>query len=295
MMESIEWIPPGMNNPPQAMVITDLDGTLLNDERKCASYDHMTLMTLEKLNISRIIATGRHLFSFSKVIEASFPIDYVIFSSGAGIWHFKEKKIIRKICLEKEEVEKAAKILISLNLDFFVHNPIPDNHHCTYYRLTNNNSDFSRRISVYRDFAFAGDNNNMTFNQACQLLTILPPDDKKKEDVVYKKVQEYLPDFTVIRTTSPLDGISLWIEVFPENVSKGKTSLWLSKSMGIIREKVCAVGNDYNDKDLLSWAGTSFVVGNAPDELKTQFSVVSSHNECGFSEAVTQWLSLLYK
>jgi hydroxymethylpyrimidine pyrophosphatase-like HAD family hydrolase len=130
-MESIEWITPVFNNPPKAMIITDLDGTLLNWEKKCTSYDHMTLMTLEKLNIIRVIATGRHLYSFSRVIEAPFPIDYVIFSSGAGIWHFGEKKIIRKIWLESDEVEKAVETFVSLNLDFFIHNPIPDNHYFT--------------------------------------------------------------------------------------------------------------------------------------------------------------------
>jgi hydroxymethylpyrimidine pyrophosphatase-like HAD family hydrolase len=57
------------------------------------------------------------------------------------------------------------------------------------------------------------------------------------------------------------------------------------------RGNVLAIGNDYNDMDLLSWAKTSFVVSNAPAELKNLFPSVASHNECGFTHAVEKWLS----
>jgi len=50
-----------------------------------------------------------------------------------------------------------------------------------------------------------------------------------------------------------------------------------------------AVGNDYNDLDLLRWAAKSFVVNNAPGELLARFPAVRSGDESDFSEAVALW------
>ncbi|MBN1699155.1 MAG: HAD family phosphatase [Spirochaetales bacterium] len=290
-METINRLPPYPADAPLAMIITDLDGTLLNKERKCAPDDYETLTVLEKRGIIRVIATGRNFYSLCKVIKPPFPVDYVIFSSGAGVWHLGDNAIIRKISFDKDEVEKAASTFTSLNLDFFIHHPIPENHFFTYYGMTNDNPDFNRRISNYREFAEAGDPGNIASCRAAQLLAIIPTPDNETCRRIYMNVKARLPDFTVIRTTSPLDGASCWIEVFPGHVSKGKTAQWLCLKTGIKRENVCALGNDYNDTDLLAWAGRSFVVGNAADELKRQFPQVLSHNECGFSDAVSKWLS----
>ena len=69
------------------------------------------------------------------------------------------------------------------------------------------------------------------------------------------QVASLLPDLTVIRTTSPLDHRSTWIEVFPREVSKSQAAAWLAARHGIRRGDVCAVGNDYNDRDLLEPRG----------------------------------------
>jgi hydroxymethylpyrimidine pyrophosphatase-like HAD family hydrolase len=47
-----------------------------------------------------------------------------------------------------------------------------------------------------------------------------------------------------------------------------------------------AVGNDYNDLELLDWAEHAFVVGNAPAELRARYATVASNDDAGFSEAV---------
>jgi hydroxymethylpyrimidine pyrophosphatase-like HAD family hydrolase len=51
------------------------------------------------------------------------------------------------------------------------------------------------------------------------------------------------------------------------------------------------VGNDYNDLDLLEWAGSSFVVANAPPDLTDRFPTVASNDDCGVAEAITRWLA----
>ena len=48
-----------------------------------------------------------------------------------------------------------------------------------------------------------------------------------------------------------------------------------------------AVGNDYNDLDLLNWAGQAFAVLNAPLQIRKRFRTVPANNDCGLTRAVT--------
>ncbi len=82
----------------------------------------------------------------------------------------------------------------------------------------------------------------------------------------------------------------MWIEIFPENVSKGQTTAWLAEMYGLGPDNSLAVGNDFNDEDLLEWTRNAFVVANAPQELRQKFREVPSNDECGITEAVQRWL-----
>jgi hypothetical protein len=104
-------------------------------------------------------------------------------------------------------------------------------------------------------------------------------------------VRQKLKGLTVIQTTSPIDGRSTWIELFPAGVSKGLTAAWLAGELGIPRTCTLSVGNDFNDVDLLEWAQTRFVTANAPPELKQRFPAVASNNHGGVTEAIELWLT----
>ena len=50
--------------------------------------------------------------------------------------------------------------------------------------------------------------------------------------------------------------------------------------------RTAAVGNDYNDTDMLGWSRNAFVVRNAAPELRRRYRVVSSNDAGGFSDAM---------
>ncbi len=189
--------------------------------------------------------------------------------------------------MDRESVKRAAQLLLEMNIEFMIHNPIPDNHTFTYYGTGENNPDFLRRLELYRKFATRGSHSRHNFQDACQVVAIEPADG---ENSTYRILQKKLPFLKVIRTTSPIDGHSTWIELFPRTVSKARAAEWLRSRFDVNKETVCSIGNDYNDLDLLNWAATSFLVENAPDDLKTQFQIVRSSIEDGFSDAVERWL-----
>jgi Cof subfamily protein (haloacid dehalogenase superfamily) len=272
---------------PRRMVVTDLDGTLLRSNREVSDTDLNTLQTLGKDNILRVMATGRNLYSAKKVLADEFPFDYLIFSSGAGIVDWRTKRIIKKHALTAGDVRAAVKVLRKTEDDFMIHDPIPNNHYFIYYNSGKNNPDFLRRFEIYKEFAKEEDLNSCRFQAACQIIAIEPSGRKVSNFKFYSRA---LNSLKIIRTTSPIDGKSTWIEIFPKEVSKARASEWIGAKHDIFPKDVLAVGNDFNDLDLLNWAETGILVANAPDELKEKFPIVGSNNDDGFSEAVKRWV-----
>ncbi|PKQ62791.1 hypothetical protein BZG02_11365 [Labilibaculum filiforme] len=267
------------------IVVTDLDGTLLPSQGSISKINYDTLVNLTDKNIVRVIATGRSLYSAMAVLAEDFPIDYLIFSSGAGIVQWNTKELIYSQHIKAEEVLELSKILIDHKIDFMIHDPIPLNHQFWYYQSGNKNLDFDRRLTLYKQFATPVGKLEDTRRDACQLLAILP-----NKVAWFEELKAKFTDIKIIRATSPLDHESIWMEIFPIHISKGLGCQWLCNKLGISNTESFAIGNDYNDIDLLEWATHSFVVANAPKELQTKYQVTDSVSEDGFAKAVKQIL-----
>ncbi len=267
------------------MVVTDLDGTLLDTERRISATDEATLRWLGEQRVCRVAATGRSLYSAQKVLSDRSPIDYLIFSCGAGIVNWQTKELLLAISLSPDDVSCIAHFLHQRQIDFQILDPVPESHRFVYYQENHSHPDFQRRLEHYREFARPITFPPAKFAPACEVLSIINPD-----LAIYTMIERELSDYKVIRATSPLDGQSLWIEIFARQVSKGNAAAWLCSSLGCRPEAVMAIGNDYNDLDLLHWTAHSFVVANAPEDLKSKFKTTRSHNENGFTEAVQTML-----
>lgn len=269
------------------IIITDLDGTLLNNNREVSLSDMKSLYWLGENKIVRVIATGRSFFSARKVIKDNFPIDYLIFSSGAGIYYWKTKKLIYSQFIPDYEVKQISEILIDHDVDFMIHEIIPENHKFVYHRTKTHNPDFERRIKVYKDFAVELDPETEKYTHACQIIVVLPNDVN-----LFDEIKQKFSDIKIIRTTSPLDGNSIWMEIFPETVSKGHGIDWLCKKLKIAQENTISLGNDYNDIDMLEYTTEKFIVNNAPDDLKKRFPICKSNQESGFTDVASQFFDI---
>ena len=113
----------------KGMVVTDLDGTLFQKDHRISERNYQTLLDLGNRGIVRVIATGRHLVSARKVLSLDFPIDFLLFSSGAGILAWPEQRLLFSASMNREEVSLAFDALSRRSLDFMVHRPVPENHH----------------------------------------------------------------------------------------------------------------------------------------------------------------------
>ncbi len=269
------------------MVVTDLDGTLLRDDKTIDLTDRMTFENLGKKSIVRVAATGRSLFSISRVVPKDFPFDYVVFSTGSGIIDFKNKKILTSNGLSINQTKKVIKLFKQEKLDFTVHFPIPENHKFYYHQENHNNYGFAHYREFYKDYCMPLDFSAPIFDNACQLLSIFDNDVDR-----FNSIKVKLSGYKVIRTTSPIDCTMIWMEVFPPNVSKGDTVHWLCRKLKITNDEILAIGNDFNDIDILDFAGHARLVENGHPELKNRYSVVPSNNLNGVTRAVKSLIDI---
>lgn len=259
------------------MIATDLDGTLLGSGGQPSQRNLDALRRLGERRAVRVIATGRSAFSARRVVAPEAPIDYLVVSSGAGIIDWRTGEYLRTVDLVPEQTATAATALTALGLDFMVHDTIPDNHRFVYRRAVGQ-PDFERRIALYVDHCTEGD--GPWTRAACQLLAV-----HDGPTSMVGPVRRRLPEFSVVRATSPLDRTSEWIEVFDPAVSKSQACAWIADRHALSPADALAVGNDTNDLDLLRWAGQARVVANAHEALLDEFDAVAGVDAHGFAEA----------
>jgi Cof subfamily protein (haloacid dehalogenase superfamily) len=59
------------------------------------------------------------------------------------------------------------------------------------------------------------------------------------------------------------------LDLLPRGVSKGRALEQLAGYLGVDRAETMAIGDNWNDVDMLKWAGQSILMGNAAAELRT--------------------------
>ncbi len=272
---------------PVKAVFTDLDGSLRHNELGIHTHDHSSLLRLGELGVARIIATGRSLFSARKALSPDFPIDYLIFSSGAGILNWQTQELLCSHGLNQAEISQVISCLQDLDLDFMLHDKVPNNHHFWYWRRKSQSQstpDFERRLELYQGYATPL-SESLPEGPCAQFVAIA---EAAQTEQMFDALCKRLPDLSIIRATSPLDEQSGWLEVFPAHVSKSQASHWLSEKHQW--QSNMAFGNDYNDTDLLAWSDRAFVADNAPEVLTKLYEKVPCPARAGFSQAVSLWL-----
>lgn len=275
------------------LFITDLDGTLMTNDKTICHKDLAALERLRRNGIITAVATGRSVHSLEKALnviglgksQGSFPIDYVLFSTGAGIMEFSSRDIIFQKSMSLADIKRISAYCDLKKFDYMIHRAIPHTREFLYRSHGAFNPDFKARLAFHSGDGLPLLNDNIhTINPATQVLVIIPNGAIDASGV--ETIKKDLSNFSVIQATSPLDHRSIWIEVFHKEVSKSKAASFLAKKLSIDRRDIISIGNDYNDEDLLAWSGKGYVVENAPERLRQDYETVGSNNESGVSMAV---------
>lgn len=265
-------------------IITDLDGTILP---RGGSISPETICAFQKAGdarCTRIIATGRNLYSAMKILPADFPIDFLVFSSGAGIVRWADQQLLFAQHLEQQETREIARYLWDYNVNFTIQREIPDNHHFYYTQLYPLHEDYKQRLLSYESFGTLISSPSDIRSKATQFVMILDALQLR----LLEQIRMDLSGYSVVRSTSPIDNRAIWLEIFAPGINKGSTCRQLLQQLDIPLNACAGLGNDYNDVDFLNLCGQSFLVANAPFRLKPYYKSVASDRNNGFAEFISK-------
>ncbi|MGA2833943.1 MAG: Cof-type HAD-IIB family hydrolase [Terracidiphilus sp.] len=82
------------------------------------------------------------------------------------------------------------------------------------------------------------------------------------------KASEWSGSCECVKTEYPGRDLSI-LDLMPQGVSKGKALENLARRLGVDRKETMAIGDNWNDVDMLEWAGQGVLMGNAADDLRT--------------------------
>ena len=82
-----------------------------------------------------------------------------------------------------------------------------------------------------------------------------------------------------------------FLEMTDCQVNKGVALAALAERFGIAREDVMAIGDSFNDLEMIKYAGIGVAMGNARSEIKEQADLVTASNEeDGVAEAIERYV-----
>ena len=104
-----------------------------------------------------------------------------------------------------------------------------------------------------------------------------------------ESLQREARGFTVSLTEYVHRDFSL-VDVTAPNATKGQALAWRAEQLGLTREQVMAVGDNFNDVEMLEYAGTPVLMANAVEGLwRPGWHVTGHQDEAGLAQAVRKF------
>ena len=274
--------------------LTDFDGTIKPHPDPVCPADLEALRLLGRRGWFRAVVTGRSLFGFAQAWEPGLDFDALIFSSGVGLCAWSGQgpgPLIRARSFSRQEAEAALQAALRLGFGFFAYLAAPDNHHFFYQAPANPPLGFKRRLEIFpvqrrrwSDDLLKG----RALPRLCQLLMMIPADEIAQAEAEFKRLT---PGLSTVISSSPFGDGCLWLEIYPPGVDKGRAAAQLAGDLGLEPADSVASGNDYNDRELLDWAGRAFITVDAPEELRGLYRGMLPAGHGGLARAVEEILN----
>lgn len=275
---------------PIRLIAADIDGTLLNPQFQISDADLKALQRAHELGVEVILVTGRrHTFALPIAQQLGFDL-WLISSNGAitrslGGETFHRDMLPARTGLKLCEAMREFRGNTVLTFDVEGKGAIVLEHmrelEGSIQRWLEKNMDYIEFV-VPVERALVTDPVQAMFcgriERMHQALAALAASGFEKE-------------ITVLRTEYPIRDLSI-VDVLNQGCSKGHALERWANYRGIPREQVMAIGDNYNDLEMLAFAGHPVIMGNASEELRqTGWTVTLSNDQCGVAAAVEQVLN----
>lgn len=245
------------------MMVTDLDGTLLKDDKSISEATESVIAKLHEKNIIFVIATARPIRSVKKFLPF---VNY-----DAGVFHNGAVVINQNVLLDGFGIKNPVDITTAIL------NDKPDS-----------------KISIEANDVMYS---NWNAEELWPGVDYIRTDDfREAENLIADKVlvEAYSVEEMNALQTYISDGLYLQLSenlvamIMNRRATKTNGIKMLAQKYGISMEQIVAFGDDYNDIDMLESCGIGVAVDNALDEVKGVADYICGSNE---QDGVAGWLA----
>ena len=252
------------------LLVLDVDGTLLNDEREISKRTLAALLKVQQMGVRIVLASGRptyELMPLAKTLELGNYGGFVLSYNGCQIIKAQNGEILfeRRINPEmlpylEKKARKNGFAIFTYHDDTLITDS-PDNEYIKNEALLNNlkiirEDEFSTAI----DFA------------PCKCMLV-----SDKEEALIELEQHW--EKRLAGTLDAFRSEPYFLEVVPCGVNKANTLGALLEHLGVTREEVIAVGDGVCDVTMLQLAGMGVAMGHSQDSVKVCADYVTASNE----------------
>lgn len=236
----------------QRLIVSDLDGTLLNQHHQLSARNRDTIRRLHQQGHHFAIATGRHHCDVQHIAtQIGFPM-YLITANGARV-HNPQGEIIHRADLAPSLFHE----LLTFSADF----PVLRNAYCEDEWLVEQENPLALAYTEesgfgYRLCALA----SHPGNHISKLFFVAEAEQLLSLEQALKQQFGNLISVTA--------SMSNCLEVMSPEVSKGAALQFLLEQQQLGAQDCIAFGDGMNDVELLQVVGTGVVMANASERLK---------------------------
>lgn len=254
------------------LVAVDVDGTLLNDKREVTPSVRRAIEGAKARGALFTISTGRPVEGIERYLDLIGGDLPVITCNGAILVTAKTRRVI----FSSEMSHDAASSIIDRGVGEgavvaawskgVLYSSETGSSYSAFYKSVSGMDTLD--ISLMPD-------GNVT-----KIVWIMPP-----ERIAELQKSYVLPEGVQAKTSDPM-----FLEFFSSVAGKGKALKILAEYLHVDISETMAIGDNYNDIDMIAAAGLGVAMGNAPDGVKRAADfVTSSNNEDGVARAIEKF------
>jgi Cof subfamily protein (haloacid dehalogenase superfamily) len=275
---------------PIRLIAVDIDGTLLNSQFRISERDLEALRGANRDGIEVILVTGRrHTFALPIAQQLGFDL-WLISSNGAVTRSLQGEAFHRDLlpaatCRELCRVMQEFRGNTVITFDKETRGALVLEH---MNELSGSIRHWLEKNMQYIEFVVPIE--DALVNDPVQAM-FCGPIPRMRAALRCLESDGVKDKITVVRTEYPARDLCI-VDILNSGCSKGHALKRWAGYRGISREQVMAIGDNFNDLEMLAFAGQPFIMGNACEELKSRgWPVTLCNDENGVAAAIEQALA----
>lgn len=275
---------------PVRLIAIDIDGTLLDSTAQVSQANLDALRRAHEAGIETVLVTGRrHKFALPVAEQLGFDL-WIISSNGAVTRSTQGESFHRDLLPQATAIKLCRHMREFRNYTVLTFDRegmgaiVCENHEQLYgviQRWMEKNAPWIEYVSPVEK-ALIEDPIQVMF---CGPVDLMQTAQRRL------LAAEFANDTTVLRTQYDHRNLTI-VDILNAGCSKGHALERWATYRGLDRSQVMAIGDNYNDIEMLTFAGHPVIMGNASDDLKQNGWTITLHNdESGVASAVEQVLA----